>query len=222
MAFNNMALIYIISRLHLQTGSISIFNLAFNLQSVPLNIIGISYAVAAFPSLTKSFSIGNKEEFKKHLKGAGRAIVFWSLPVIFLFIVVRAQIVRVLLGAGSFSWDDTRLVAACLAIFAVSVVAQGMTTLLSRSYYAVGNTKRPLVVNFLCSLFIIVLSYLFINLFENILVFRYFIESLLKVNDIPALQCLCCHSLILSALFKFYFALDFCKERFYTPRIFYR
>ena len=186
MAFNNMALIYIISLASfLQTGSISIFNLAFNLQSVPLNIIGISYAVAAFPSLTKSFSIGNKEEFKKHLKGAGRAIVFWSLPVIFLFIVVRAQIVRVLLGAGSFSWDDTRLVAACLAIFAVSVVAQGMTTLLSRSYYAVGNTKRPLVVNFLCSLFIIVLSYLFINLFENILVFRYFIESLLKVNDIP-------------------------------------
>ncbi|MDO8659813.1 MAG: lipid II flippase MurJ, partial [Candidatus Parcubacteria bacterium] len=145
MAFNNIALISIISLASfLQAGSISVFNFAFNLQSVPLNIIGISYAVAAFPSLTKSFSKGDKEEFKKHLKGAGRAIVFWSLPVIFLFIVIRAQIVRVLLGAGSFSWDDTRLVAACLAIFAVSVVAQGMTTLLSRSYYAVGNTKRPL------------------------------------------------------------------------------
>lgn len=185
MAFNNIALISIISLASfLQAGSISVFNFAFNLQSVPLNIIGISYAVAAFPSLTKSFSRGDKEEFKKHLKGAGRAIIFWSLPVIFLFIVVRAQIVRVLLGAGSFSWDDTRLVAACLAIFAVSVVAQGMTTLLSRSYYAVGNTKRPLIVNFICSLLIIFLSYLFIYLFDNVLLFRYFIESLLKVNDI--------------------------------------
>jgi putative peptidoglycan lipid II flippase len=186
MAFNNIALICIIALASfLKSGSISVFNFAFNLQSVPLNIIGISYAVAAFPSLTKSFSSGNKEEFKKHLKGAGRAIVFWSLPVIFLFIVVRAQIVRVILGSGSFSWDDTRLVAACLAIFSLSIVAQGMTTLLSRSYYAIGNTKRPLIVNFLCSALIIILSFVFIYLFENILLFRHFIESLLKVEDIP-------------------------------------
>lgn len=191
MAFNNLALIYIISLASfLESGSISIFNFAFNLQSVPLNIIGISYAVAAFPSLSKSFSVGNTEEFKKHLKGAGRAIVFWSLPVIFLFIVVRAQIVRVILGSGSFSWDDTRLVAACLAIFSVSILAQGMTTLLSRSYYAMGNTKRPLIVNLICSVFIIVLSYLFTYLFENVLLFRYFIESLLKVENIVGTEVL--------------------------------
>ncbi len=191
MAFNNMALIYIISiASFLQVGSISIFNFAFNLQSVPLNIIGISYAVAAFPSLSKSFSSGNKEEFKKVLKGAGRAIVFWSLPVIFLFIVVRAQIVRVILGSGSFSWDDTRLVAACLAIFAVSILAQGMTTLLSRAYYAVGDTKRPLIVNLFCSILIIILSYLFTHLFENVLFFRHFIESLLKVDDIVGTEVL--------------------------------
>jgi len=86
LAFNNIALIYIIALASfLESGSISVFNFAFNLQSVPLNIIGISYAVAAFPTLAKSFNSGKKEEFKNHLKDAGRAIVFWSLPVIFLF-----------------------------------------------------------------------------------------------------------------------------------------
>jgi putative peptidoglycan lipid II flippase len=140
--------------------------------------------------LAKSFSNGKTEEFKKHLKGAARAIVFWSLPVIFLFIVVRAQIVRVILGSGSFSWDNTRLVAACLAIFALSILAQGMITLLSRSYYATGDTKRPLIVNFLCSVLIILLSYLLIHLFENWMFFRYFIESLLKVTDIPGTEIL--------------------------------
>lgn len=191
MAFNNIALISIIALASfLKSGSISIFNFAFNLQSVPLNIIGISYAVAAFPTLTKSFSSGNKDEFKRHLKGASRAIVFWSLPVIFLFIVLRAQIVRVILGSGSFSWDNTRLVAACLAIFSLSILAQGMITLLSRSYYATGDTKRPLIVNFSCSVLIIFLSFLFIHLFENVLFFRYFIESLLKVNDIAGTEVL--------------------------------
>lgn len=191
LAFNNIALIFIISMASfLKSGSISIFNFSFNLQSVPLNIIGISYAVAAFPTLAKCFSNGQKEEFKKHLKEASRAIVFWSLPIIFLFIVLRAQITRVILGSGSFSWDDTRLVAASLAIFSVSILAQGMITLLSRSYYATGNTKTPLIVNFSCSILIIILSYVFIHLFQNMSFFRFFIESLLKVEDIPGTEVL--------------------------------
>lgn len=191
LAFNNIALISIIAMASfLKSGSISVFNFSFNLQSVPLNIIGISYAVAAFPTLAKSFGGGKMDEFKKHLKEASRAIVFWSMPVIFLFIVLRAQIVRVILGSGSFSWDNTRLVAACLAVFSVSILAQGMITLLSRSYYATGNTKRPLVVNFLCSILIIILSYILIYLFQNVLMFRFFIESLLKVSDIPGTEVL--------------------------------
>lgn len=191
LAFNNIALIAIISMASfLKSGSISVFNFSFNLQSVPLNIIGISYAVAAFPTLAKSFNRGDNDEFKKHLKSTARAIVFWSLPVIFLFIVVRAQIVRVILGSGSFSWENTRLVAASLAIFSVSILAQGMITLLSRSYYATGNTKRPLIVNFLSSVLIVILSYVLVHLFQNFLMFRYFIESLLKVNDIPGTEVL--------------------------------
>ena len=191
LAFNNIALIFIIAMASfLKSGSISIFNFSFNLQSVPLNIIGISYAVAAFPSLAKSFSSGKKEEFKKHLKEASRAIVFWSLPAIFLFIVLRAQITRVILGSGSFSWDNTRLVAASLAIFSVSILAQGMIVLLSRSYYATGNTKTPLLVNFSCSILIIILSYTFIHLFQSMQFFRFFIESLLKVEDIPGTEVL--------------------------------
>ena len=191
LAFNNIALISIIALASfLKSGSISIFNLSFSLQSVPLNIIGISYAVAAFPTLAQSFSLGKIDEFKNHLRSAARAIIFWSLPVTFLFIVLRAQIVRVVLGSGSFSWDNTRLVAASLAIFSVSVIAQGMIALLSRSYYAMGNTKRPLIVNFSCSVLIIILSYIFILLFENAPVFRYFIESMLKVSDISGTEVL--------------------------------
>ncbi|KKR62721.1 hypothetical protein A2643_02525 [Candidatus Nomurabacteria bacterium RIFCSPHIGHO2_01_FULL_39_220] len=191
LAFNNLALISIIALASfLKDGSISVFNFAFNLQSVPLNIIGISYAVAAFPTLAKSVSLGRMDEFTNHLKSAARAIVFWSLPVIFLFIVVRAQIVRVILGSGSFSWENTRLVAAALAVFSISILAQGMITFLSRAYYAHGNTRRPLIINFFCSILIIILAYLFIYFFENIPLWRYFIESVLKVEDIPGTEIL--------------------------------
>ena len=191
LSFNNLALILIISLAsYLKSGSISVFNLSLNLQSVPLGIIGLSYAVAAFPILTRSYASGKLEEFKNQLGSAARAIIFWSLPATFLFIVLRAQIVRVILGSGYFSWENTRLVAASLAVFSISIMAQGLIALFARAYYARGNTERPLVINLLSSLSIVVFSWLFLYIFEHYLAFRYFIESILKVSDVPGTEIL--------------------------------
>lgn len=183
---NSLALISIVSfASFLTVGSISIFTFANNLQTIPQGLIGISYAVAAFPLLARAYANENKSEFKKHLRASARAIIFWTLPITFLFIVLRAQIVRVVLGTGSFSWESTRLVAASLAIFSLSILAQSMVSLLSRAYYATGDTKRPLIINVSCSMFIIFLAYFLIHFFNNVPFFRYFIESMLKVTDIP-------------------------------------
>jgi putative peptidoglycan lipid II flippase len=189
LALNNMAEISMTAfASFLAVGSISIFNFSFNLQSAPMAIIGVSYAVAAFPTLAKSISEGRTDHFNAHLKAAARSIVFWSLPATFLLIVLRAQIVRVILGSGYFSWNDTRLAAACLAIFSISILAQGMISLVSRAYYAKGETRRPLVLNFISSVAIIVFAYLFMKIFENFMMFRFFMESLLKVSDLQGTE----------------------------------
>lgn len=131
----------------LVSGSIAVFSFAFNLQSVPLAIIGVSYSVAAFPTLARLFAGGATKEFAAHVSLAARHILLWSIPVIVLFVVLRAQIVRVTLGSGLFDWADTRLTAAALALFVVSLAAQGIALLLTRAYYAAGKTKIPLLIN---------------------------------------------------------------------------
>lgn len=166
-------------------GSISIFNFSFNLQSVPFSIIGISYSLAAFPTLTRLFSNGNRGEFVNQMIMSSRHIIFWSVPISVLFIVLRAQIVRVILGAGRFNWDDTRLTAAALALFTVSLVAQNLVTLFVRSYYSQGKTKTPLILNVVSALIIVLSSYYFIFLFKTNVYFKFFIESIMKVSDIP-------------------------------------
>ncbi len=166
-------------------GSIAIFNLALNLQSVPFAIIGVSYSLAAFPTLSRLFSNGEKGKFLEHVEVAARHIIFWALPITALFIVLRAQIVRTILGSGSFNWDDTRLTAACLSLFAISLVAQSLELLFVRAYYAAGNTKKPLGINIVFSLITIILPYLLIVCWKNCPTFAYFIENLFKVEDIP-------------------------------------
>src|SRR3989339_4564 len=93
-------------------GSVSAFSFAWNLQSVPLAIIGVSYSVAAFPKLSRLFGNGETEEYKNLILVAARQILFWVIPAVVFIVVLRAQIVRVVLGTGEVDWDATKMTAA--------------------------------------------------------------------------------------------------------------
>lgn len=186
LGISQIALIFLVSfASRMSEGSVSIFNFSMNLQTVPLSIIGVSYSIAAFPTLSRLFSSGQKDKFLEQIIISSRHIIFWSIPISVLFIILRAQIVRTILGAGKFSWDDTRLTAASLALFTISIIAQSMLLLLTRGYYAMGNTKKPLYAGLFSGVMIILFSYFFIKTFNYFPPFRYFIESLLRVDDIP-------------------------------------
>lgn len=131
----------------LSAGSISVFIFAYNLQGVPLAIIGASYATAAFPTLAYAFSKGHSDVFLAQLSIAARQILFWSFPAIALVVVLRAHIVRATLGSGAFDWTDTRLTAAALALFVISLTAQGLSLLLIRACYASGKTLVPFLIS---------------------------------------------------------------------------
>lgn len=142
-------------------GAIAVFNFAFNLQSVPLSIIGVSYSLAAFPTLSDHYAKNNLIECGRYIGESLRYIVFWTLPLSALFIILRAHIVRVVLGSGAFDWTDTKLTAAVMALFALSFVFQSAQLFLTRAHYALGKTKRPLILGMLGAVITIILATLF-------------------------------------------------------------
>jgi len=174
----------------LAEGSISVLNFSLNLGLVPVSIIGASYSVAAFPILVRHFLKEEKDNFNEHLRVSLRHIIFWSFPAVMLLIVLRAQIVRVILGAGAFSWNDTRLTAACLALLALSVIAQNITLLLVRAFYAMGDTKKPLFITIFSSTLTIGLGYGALYFFSHNSFFRDFMESLFRIEDVTGSEVL--------------------------------
>lgn len=166
-------------------GSIAVMQFSYNLQSVPLTIIGVSYSVAAFPTLAKLFSKGERRAYLSQITSAMRHIMFWSIPAIVLIVVLRAQIVRVILGSGEFDWSDTRLTAAALALFALSLIGQAFVLLLVRGFYAAGDTKTPLFANLVAIGVTVVGALGLVFVFEQFEFFRGMIESLLRVEGIP-------------------------------------
>ena len=164
-------------------GSISVFTFALNLQSIPLAIVGASYSSAVFPSLAKFFAEKDKAKFLSHAAMAMRHIIFWSIPISVLCIVLRAQIVRTILGAGKFDWSDTRLTAAALALFIASAVGQGLILVFVRAYYAEGKTRRPLIMNIASAFIIVILAFGLTWLYDASHMWRYFIETIMKVGE---------------------------------------
>ncbi len=129
----------------LRTGSVTIINLANNIQTVPTVIFGISYSTTIFPSLAEKASLNKIKEFIDDFSWAFRQIAFLIIPSSCGLILLRAQIVRLILGAEKFTWEDTQLAAAALGFFAISLLAQATVPLLARCFYAMQDTKTPLI-----------------------------------------------------------------------------
>ncbi len=151
----NLVIITILASL-LPVGSVAIFNFANNLQAVPIGIIGIPFALAVFPVLSMAASQNNTEEFIKNLSATIRQILFLIIPCSIIIMLLRAQIVRVVLGTGKFDWTATINTADTLALFALSLFAQALIPVIARAFYALSNTKTPFIIGVISELFSII------------------------------------------------------------------
>lgn len=137
----NLVVITIIAS-GLASGSLAVFNLANNLQSFPIGIFGISFAIAAFPALSQAAF--DKEKLSASFSQTMRQILFFIIPATVFIIILRAQIIRVILGTGNFDWTHTILTMNTLGFFALSLFAQATIPLLTRVFYARHDSKTPL------------------------------------------------------------------------------
>lgn len=172
----------------LSVGSIAVFNLSNNLQYAPVSLFGISFAVAAFPALSRSFARGEKKKFIQKFTLTFSQIIFFIIPASFFLFILRAQIVRIILGAGKFSWNDTRLTAACLGLFSFSIFAQALIPLVSQVFYSFQDTKTPVKINIFSIIFNIIFSFSFVWLILHLSIVRFFFESFLKLEGVEGIS----------------------------------
>lgn len=130
----------------LAVGSVTILQFAYNLNFFAVGVIGVSYAIAAYPTLCEL--AGNRKQiaFVKTISTTARQMLFFLVPATVLFILLRAQVVRLVVGAGQFDWEATILTANTLGLFALSLTLQALVFLLVRVYFARGQTIAPFVI----------------------------------------------------------------------------
>lgn len=141
-----------------------IYNSAQILSFAPVVLFGQTIAQAAFPILSRERE--KLDYFKTTFITSFNQMLYLVLPVSVLFLVLRIPIVRLIFGSAQFDWPATVLTGRTLAFFSVSIFAQSLIALVLRGFYALHNTKTPLVVGAISTGLIVSLVYLFIAIYK--------------------------------------------------------
>ncbi|MEK7632288.1 MAG: murein biosynthesis integral membrane protein MurJ [Patescibacteria group bacterium] len=130
----------------LVAGSTTMLDLAYNLNSFPIGVIAMAYAVASFPMLCERAAAKDMPGFVQTFSNAVRQVLLWIIPATVLFLLLRAQLVRLAFGGKNFDWMSTVTTADTLALFAISFAAQALITILVRAFFALEDAKTPFAV----------------------------------------------------------------------------
>lgn len=137
-----------------------IFDYAQTLAFAPVALFGQAIAQAAFPILSKEKD--KIEQFKATFLTSMNQMLYVILPVSVLFLILRIPIVRLIYGASQFDWQATVLTGRTLAFFSISIFAQGLIYLIARGFYALHDTKTPLIIGTITTIFMLILGAIFV------------------------------------------------------------
>jgi putative peptidoglycan lipid II flippase len=124
----------------LAAGSVTAVSFARNFQSVPVSVIGVAFALAAFPALSTSHATDDRHGFLRVLRTNAVSIALITTAAAIVLVVVGELAIRTLLGGGRFDPADVALTGSVLAAFAISIPFESLTHLLSRAIYATRHT----------------------------------------------------------------------------------
>ncbi|MBU1129801.1 murein biosynthesis integral membrane protein MurJ [Patescibacteria group bacterium] len=148
-------------------GSFSLLNIAFQLVFFPTRIFGSTISQASLPILSKNIARNKLKTFRKTVINTIIQSLFLVLPISTLMLVHRVAIIRLIFGARQFPWSATLLTAKTLAFLIPTIASQAIAQILTRSFYAMHNTKTPLHVSLVSVVFNLLTNFYFIK-FTNL------------------------------------------------------
>lgn len=177
-----LAIVSLVSFLSSPGRNYVIFDYAQTLAFAPVVLFGQTIAQAAFPILARERE--RIDEFKATFMTSFNQMLYLILPISVLMLVLRIPIVRLIFGAGQFDWEATVLTGRTLAFFSLSIFAQALIYLVSRGFYALHDTKTPLVIGSITTVIMIVLGYVFVLVYHlgvESIAFAFSIASVLNL-----------------------------------------
>ena len=148
-------------------GSVTAIKIAFTLMLMPQAAIAQSIATAALPTFATQVAQNKLSEMRNSLAASMRGILLLSIPASLGLILFREPIITLLLQRGQFTTLSTQLVAWALLWYAAGLVGHAVVEILARSFYALHDTRTPVLIGIGAMSLNVAFSYLFSFLFQR-------------------------------------------------------
>ena len=146
-------------------GSLVGVEYGFSLMFMAQAVIAQSVATAMMPTLASQFALGKLDEVRHSLTATLRGVLFLAVPASVGLILLRQPIISMLYQRGNFNAHSTELVAWALLWYAAGLIGHSLLEILARAFYALHDTKTPVMVGVAAMGLNIVFSFSFSALF---------------------------------------------------------
>ena len=136
---------------------------ANQLMKVPLGIFAQAMGVAIFPTLSALAAKGDMAGLRSTSSGGIRSLLFLTIPSSVIMLILAVPIVQLLLQHGKFTGFDTAVTAPALSIYCLGIFAWSGQSILSRSFYALQDTKTPVIVGTGITILFIPMNWIFMT-----------------------------------------------------------
>jgi len=149
-------------------GSVTAITLAFSLMLMPEMAVAQSAAIGSLPTFSTQVALGKLDDMRHSLASTLRAVLILSVPASVGLILLRTPLVALLYQRGAFTARSTEMVAWALLWYAAGLVGHALVEILSRAFYALHDTRTPVMVGVGAMALNIAFSLLFSALFTRL------------------------------------------------------
>lgn len=149
-------------------GSVAALSYGFALMMMAEGAIAQSIAIAAMPTLSEQYALGKMDDLRASLSTSLRGVILLALPAATGLIILRLPIVALLFQRGEFTIHSTQLVAWALLWYAAGLIFHSVLEVLARAYYAMHDTRTPVLVGATAMGINVGLSFAFVALFNKL------------------------------------------------------
>ena len=142
------------------SSAISGLTFAWLIASLPVALFGIALSTAAFPTLAEQAAESDERSLIETVSRVLRTILFFSVPAALGLALLREPATTMLLERGAFGASDTAITSAALGFLCLAIVPQAGIEIHSRGFYALGDTRTPVILTIGAMIVNIVLSML--------------------------------------------------------------
>jgi putative peptidoglycan lipid II flippase len=131
----------------LPTGAVSALNFTQSLYTLPVSLFGMSVSAAELPAMSSASGTPDEinVQLRRRLNAGLRQIAFFIVPSAMGFLALGDVMAGVLFQTGEFKRGDTIYVWGILAGSTIGLLASTLGRLYASTYYALHDTRTPLL-----------------------------------------------------------------------------